>query len=133
MRRLSLALAMALCIGPWAITSARSEGLHTGAQASFAPPPQSRFELTVDSIRRPNLVGWTPAALRWSADSRHLYFDWRKPGAKKKSSTFVVGRDGGTPRKLTDQEKEKVPPADGRWDKAHQRVLFVDDGDVVMV
>jgi hypothetical protein len=69
------------------------------------------------------LVGRFPPPLFRLAEA------WRK----KKSSTFVVGRDGGTPRKLTDQEKEKVPPADGRWDNAHQRVLFVDDGDVVMV
>ena len=26
-----------------------------------------------------------------------------------------------------------MPPANGRWDKAHRRALFVDDGDIVMV
>ena len=26
-----------------------------------------------------------------------------------------------------------MPPANGRWDKAHRRVLFIDGGDVVMV
>ena len=83
-------------------------------------------------MRGPNLVGWTPTALRWSADSRHLYFDWRKPG-EKESSTYVVGRDGGAPRKLTDEEVKNVPPANGRWDKAHRRALFVDDGDIVLV
>ena len=50
-----------------------------------APSPRGAgFELTVDSIMRgPDLVGWPPTALRWSADSRQLYFDWRKPGEKE--------------------------------------------------
>jgi hypothetical protein len=127
MRRFGLAPATALLIGPLIIN------VPAGAQVSPAPSPQGRLELTVDSIMRgPNLVGWTPTALRWSADSRHLYFDWRKPG-EKESSTYVVGRDGGAPRKLTDEEGKNVPAANGRWDKAHRRVLFVDDGDVVMV
>ena len=142
MRRFGLALATALLIGPCLISIRGSAGLQAGptarksgsAAAQAAPPAAAgRFELTVDSIMRgPSLVGWTPTALRWSADSRHLYFDWRKP-ADKESSTYVVGRDGGTPRKLTDEEGKRVPPANGRWDKAHRRVLFVDDGDVVMV
>ena len=109
----------------------RSTGAQSRPAAGLARP--ARFELTVDSIMRgPDLVGWTPTALRWSADSRNLYFDWRKPG-EKEASTYVVDRDGGEPRKLTDDEVKTVPPANGRWDKAHRRVLFVDDGDIVLV
>ena len=92
-----------------------------------------RFELTVDAIMRgPDLVGYPPTELRWSADSQKLYFEWRRPG-EDRASTYVVGRDGGTPRKLTDDEVKYTPPATGRWDKAHRRVLSVDGGDVVLV
>ena len=92
-----------------------------------------RLELTVDSIMRgPKLVGWPPSALRWSADSRSLYFDWRKPGDKE-ASTYVVGRDGGEPRKLSDEDVRNVPAAGGRWDAAKRRVVFVDGGDIVLV
>jgi dipeptidyl aminopeptidase/acylaminoacyl peptidase len=141
MRRFSLALATALLLGPSIIsTISGSAGVQAGLRAQKAGAAQAgpaaaagRFELTIDSIMRgPDLVGWTPAALRWSADSHHLYFDWRKPG-EKESSTYVVGRDGGTPRKLTDEEVKNVAPANGRWDKAHRRALFVDDGDIVLV
>jgi dipeptidyl aminopeptidase/acylaminoacyl peptidase len=101
--------------------------------ASSAAARNPAFELTVDNIMRgPDLVGWPQTGLRWSADSQKLYFEWRKPG-EDKASTYVVGRDAGTPRKLSDDEVKTVPPANGRWDAAHRRVLFVDGGDIVLV
>jgi dipeptidyl aminopeptidase/acylaminoacyl peptidase len=88
--------------------------------------------LTVDSIMRgPDLVGWPPTSLRWSTDSTQLFFEWRKPG-EKEAATYVVGRDGGEPKRLTDAEAEDAPPAAGRWDKARRRLLAADDGDVVL-
>jgi dipeptidyl aminopeptidase/acylaminoacyl peptidase len=45
----------------------------------------------------------------------------------------VVARGGGAPRKLSDEERRSAPPANGRWDTAHRRVLFVDRGDIVLV
>ncbi len=42
------------------------------------PPakPDGKFALTVDNIMRgPDLVGYAPDNLRWSADSQKLYFD----------------------------------------------------------
>jgi dipeptidyl aminopeptidase/acylaminoacyl peptidase len=100
--------------------------------ARTAPPP--KFELTVDSIMRgPKLVGYPQTGLRWSGDSSRLYFEWRRP-ADDEAATWVIGRDGGDPRKLTDEERKSAPPAaGGAWDKAHRRVLFVDQGDIVLV
>ena len=91
------------------------------------------FDLTVDSIMRgPKLVGYPPTGLRWSGDSSRLYFEWRQP-ADDEASTWVVARDGGQPRKLTDEERRSAPPVNGRWDSAHRRVLFVDRGDIVLL
>ena len=91
------------------------------------------FELSVDSIMRgPKLVGYPPTGLRWSGDSSRLYFEWRQP-ADEETSTWVVARDGGTPRRLTDEERRTAPPVNGRWDTAHRRVLFVDRGDIVLL
>ena len=87
MRRFGLALATALLLGPSIITAGpRAQKSSAGPQAGAA----ARFELTVDGIMRgPKLVGWPPTALRWSADSQHLYFEWRKPG-EEEASTYVV-------------------------------------------
>jgi dipeptidyl aminopeptidase/acylaminoacyl peptidase len=125
------AVALLLATGV-AVHAQRSAGPSAGPNASGTDARP--FELTVDSIMRgPDLVGYPPTGLRWSGDSQQLYFDWRKPG-EDKASTYAVGRDGGAPRKLTDEDAKNVPPATGgRWDKAHRRVLFVDGGDIVLV
>ena len=106
------------------------------APALLAQAPTSkdvRFALTVDSIMRgPALVGYPPEGLRWSADSQKLYFEWRKPG-EDEASTYVVSRDGGSPAKLTDEQKALAPPATGRWNKTHRRVIFVEKGDIVLL
>ena len=104
----------------------------TGAQRPSPAPAPTRLQLTVDSIMRgPELVGWPPTQLRWSPDSRHLYFSWRKPGDKAEA-LYVVGRDGAAPRKLSDEEAGNAPPANGRWDAAKRRLLATDGGDVVI-
>ena len=73
---------------------------------SRASPKTDKFPLTVDSIMRgPDLVGYPPDGLRWSADSQKLYFDWRKPG-EDEASTYVVGRDGGAPVEVDGRAEE---------------------------
>jgi dipeptidyl aminopeptidase/acylaminoacyl peptidase len=91
------------------------------------------LQLTVDSIMRgPDLVGWPPTGLRWSVDSEHLYFEWRKPG-EKEAATYVVNRDGTELRKLSEGDARNVPAANGVWDRARRRMVFVDSGDIVMM
>jgi len=103
----------------------------SGAKA--AAKTSGGFELTVDSIMRgPKLVGYPPTGLRWSGDSTRLYFEWRRPGDDE-AFTYVVSRDGGEPKKLSDAERRSAPPVNGVWDKAHRRVLFVDRGDIALV
>src|SRR3954468_21311455 len=108
------------------------------AHLAGAPPAAKAraaggFELTVDSIMRgPKLVGYPPTGLRWSGDSSRLYFEWPTAGDDE-AGTWVVAREGGQPRKLTDEERRTAPPVNGRWDKAHRRVVFVDRGDIVLL
>src|SRR5437899_1019026 len=101
--------------------------------AGAPAPTKVGFELTVDRIMRgPKLVGYPPSGLRWSGDSARLYFEWRRPG-EDEPSTWVVAREGGEPRKLSDAERRNAPPANGVWDAAHRRVLFADEGDIVLL
>ena len=91
------------------------------------------FPLTVDSIMRgPELVGNPPNNLRWSGDSKELYFEWLIP-KDDQASTWVVGRDGGAPKRLSEIERRTAPLANGQWDAKRRRILGVDRGDIVII
>src|SRR5512139_1450887 len=96
-------------------------------------PPAARMALSVDSIMRgPGLVGYPPSGLRWSGDSRDLFFEWRKPG-EKEGATYVLSQNTTAPRRLTDAERRLAPPVGGAWDTARRRVVFADAGDIVVI
>src|SRR5687767_5872744 len=98
-----------------------------------SPKPQAAFELTVDSIMRgPELVGNPPNNLRWSGDSKELYFEWLMP-KEDQTATWVASRDGGAPRRLSETERRNAPLPTGQWDAARRRVLGVDRGDIVVI
>ncbi len=109
--------------------------LATVAGAQVEPAAKTApLRLTVDSIMRgPDLVGHPPTGLRWSGDSKRLYFEWRRPG-EDEAGTWMVGADGTQLTPLTEDARRSAPPAaGGRWDRTHRRVLFVDRGDIVLV
>ena len=98
-----------------------------------SPKSQAPFALTVDSIMRgPELVGNPPNNLRWSGDSKELYFEWLIP-KDDQPSTWVVAREGGAPRRLSETERRLAPPANGQWDAKKRRVLGVDRGDIFII
>jgi dipeptidyl aminopeptidase/acylaminoacyl peptidase len=119
------------------VLSVASVSAQEGSQVSRTSRPQdlktSGFTLSVDSIMRgPELVGNPPNNLRWSGDSKELYFEWRIP-KDDQASTWVVGRDGGEPRRLSEAERRLAPPANGQWDARRRRILGVDRGDIVII
>jgi len=114
------------------VSSAAISSLLLFASLHAQRPSSGTFPLTVDSIMRgPDLVGSAPSSVRWSGDGKQIYFDWQKPG-EDESSTYAVAREGGDPRKLSDEEARRTPPAGGRWDAARKRLLAVDRGDIVI-
>jgi dipeptidyl aminopeptidase/acylaminoacyl peptidase len=91
------------------------------------------FPLTVDSIMRgPELVGNPPSNLRWSGDSKELYFEWRMP-KEDLAATWVVARDGIGLRRLTEADRLSAPLPNGQWDATRRRLLGVDRGDIVVI
>jgi dipeptidyl aminopeptidase/acylaminoacyl peptidase len=114
------------------VVSVAATTADTQSQGS-AQPSAARFELTIDSIMRgPALVGYPPSDLRWSGDSKELYFEWRTHG-EDVPATWVVGRDGGEPRRLSDEERLTAPLTNGSWDASRRRILGVDRGDIVVI
>ena len=114
-------------------------GVMTLSAQQPAPPgagpaaPSGKLTLSVDSIMRgPDLVGFPPSGLRWSGDSRDLFFEWRKPG-EKEGATYVLSQNTTAPRRLTDEERKLAPPVGGVWDEARRRVVFAEGGDIVVL
>ena len=98
-----------------------------------ASEPNGKFELTIDNIMRgPGLVGYEPRAVRWSADSQRIYFQWKRADEprEKDFDTYVVGRDGAGLKKLTEEEARNAPPAGGELSKDKKLTLFTEDGDL---
>jgi dipeptidyl aminopeptidase/acylaminoacyl peptidase len=96
-------------------------------------PPVKPFTLTVDSIMRgPRLVGYPPAGVYWSQDSRHVYFRWKQSDETrlKEMSLYVVNRDGTGLRRLSDEEARQAPPANGELSKDKTIIVFSEEGDI---
>ena len=83
-------------------------------------------------MRGPELVGNPPNNLRWSGDSKELYFEWRMP-KEDVPATWVVARDGSGLRRLSEADRRSAPLANGEWDAARRRILGVDRGDIVVI
>ena len=94
-----------------------------------------KFELTIDSIMRgAELVGYEPEAVRWSQDSRKIYFRWKRAGEPRvdEMATYTVNRDGGGLRKLSEEEAKQAPPTSGELSKDKKNTVFTDSGDIFL-
>jgi dipeptidyl aminopeptidase/acylaminoacyl peptidase len=106
---------------------------NAGSPRADGGSANGKFELTIDNIMRgSDLVGYEPLAVHWSPDSQHIYFQWKQAGEprEKDFDTYVVNRDGGSLRKLTEEEAKNAPPVFGERSKDKKLTLFVEDGDV---
>src|SRR5262247_2077700 len=103
------------------------------AQQQSQQSSPKRFELTVDSIMRgPDLVGYEPTRVYWSQDSQRVYFRWKRAGEArlKEPDLYVVNRDGGGLRKLSEEEAKQAPPLAGDLSKDKKMTVFAEEGDI---
>ena len=99
----------------------------------FQARTAEKFSLTVDNIMRgPALVGYEPAQIRWSYDSQSVFFQWKQSSDKPSAplDTYMVGRDGSPPRKLSDAEAKQAPPAFGQVSRDQRLTVYSRDGDL---
>jgi dipeptidyl aminopeptidase/acylaminoacyl peptidase len=103
------------------------------ALALLSAQTASRFALTIDNIMRgPALVGYEPAQVRWSGDSRRIYFQWKQAADKQDAplDTYVVARDGSGLKKLSDDEAKLAPPFGGDSTQDKRLIVYARDGDI---
>jgi dipeptidyl aminopeptidase/acylaminoacyl peptidase len=102
---------------------------------AFQATPAGKFALTIDNIMRgPNLYGYEPAQVRWSGDGERIYFQWKQASdpQDKDPDTYVVNRDGGNLRKLSDSDAKLAPPAFGDSTRDRKRTVYTRDGDIFL-
>jgi dipeptidyl aminopeptidase/acylaminoacyl peptidase len=92
--------------------------------------PPTRGWLTVETIMRdPAWMGTAPSQVFWSEDGEWVYFNWRREGDEG-DSLYVVSARGGTPRRVSIEERKKLPARFGSYTRDRSRKVYVRDGDV---
>jgi dipeptidyl aminopeptidase/acylaminoacyl peptidase len=83
-------------------------------------------------MRGPDLVGYEPTRVYWSQDSQRVYFRWKRAGEArlKEPDLYVVNRDGGGLRKLSEDEARQAPPLGGDLAKDKTMTVFAEEGDI---
>jgi dipeptidyl aminopeptidase/acylaminoacyl peptidase len=99
----------------------------------FEAHTAEKFALTVDNIMRgPGLVGYETAQVRWSFDSRRLFFLWKRASDPLAAplDTYAVNRDGTELRKLSGREATEAPPFSGDTSQDRRLTVYTRDGDI---
>jgi dipeptidyl aminopeptidase/acylaminoacyl peptidase len=105
------------------------------AQARQQP---ASFELTVANIMRgPEHVGEPPAAIRWTDDSRWVYFRWKEGGRtwSEPAGLYRVAATGGAPVRLSDAAADSVGPllAPGELSPDERSRIVAYQGDLYLI
>jgi len=84
---------------------------NSGHAQQAATAAATTFDLSVRNIMRgPELVGSPPSAVRWTDDSRWIYFRW-KPGGRpwhEQPALYRVPASGGAPERLSDDAADSL-------------------------
>ncbi|HEX7242019.1 MAG TPA: prolyl oligopeptidase family serine peptidase [Longimicrobiaceae bacterium] len=116
---------------PSALLLALAVAAPAEAQAPAAARPA--FDLSVANVMRgEGLVGRSPSEVRWSPDSRWVYFRWRQPESRDTAtSVYRVAAAGGAPQRLDDTLADRVAPTQGGSWSADRRFRAMErNGDV---
>jgi dipeptidyl aminopeptidase/acylaminoacyl peptidase len=122
------------------VIAASASPAHAQSTAAYVPEiaRDADFELSINSIMRgPELVGEAPTGVRWTDDSRWVYFQWRPGGTAwhERRSLYRVSGDGGAPEKLDDDQAETAAPLIASGDLSPDRRWRVSSvsGDLYLV
>jgi dipeptidyl aminopeptidase/acylaminoacyl peptidase len=103
------------------------------SQATNPEAKPTRGWLTVDTIMQdPKWMGISPSNVFWSEDSRRVYFNWRS-GGDESDSLYVTEADGGTPRRVTLEERKHLPSRFGSYTNDRKKKLYSRDGDLFLL
>jgi dipeptidyl aminopeptidase/acylaminoacyl peptidase len=89
-------------------------------------------ELTVEKImRNPLWMGTSPSDIRWSVDSKTLYFNWN-PDKNPADSLYKITTLQPLPQKVAKAERLALPEQ-GTYNQAYTRMVYEKDGDIFLL
>jgi dipeptidyl aminopeptidase/acylaminoacyl peptidase len=108
--------------------------------AEYVPAPAQAhdFELSIESIMRAEAnVGQAPTQVRWTDDSRWIYFQWQPGGLEWDAgrSLYRVPAEGGEPERIDEVEARRLAPLYAGGDLSPDRTRRVTSvsGDLYLV
>jgi len=100
--------------------------------ASTGVIAQKLDTLTIEKIMRdPKWIGVSPSNIRWSDDSKHIYFNWN-PNSTERDELFSVTPADIKPVKMSIEEQKELTPEFGTWNKKHTLKLFQKNADIFL-
>lgn len=99
----------------------------------FSQQVANRSALTIEQIMKgEEFVGFLPENPFWSEDGKTIYFSWN-PNMDTLRSLYKIGLDGGKPLKVSVEEQKSLPAANGVYNKARTKKLYVKNGDLYLL
>jgi dipeptidyl aminopeptidase/acylaminoacyl peptidase len=96
----------------------------------FAASAQKLEVLTVEKIMRdPKWMGVSPDNIRWSDDSKKIYFTWN-PDKTERDELFYISPNNIKPQKATLTQRRDMIPDNGKWNKKRTLKTFEKNGDI---
>ncbi|MBX2964851.1 MAG: S9 family peptidase [Cyclobacteriaceae bacterium] len=88
-------------------------------------------ELTVEKIMRdPKWIGTSPSNIRWSHDSKTIYFNWNPENAPG-DSLYKITLQNRTPQKVSKAERMSLPGI-GTYNTAQTKMVYEKNGDIFL-
>jgi len=89
-------------------------------------------ELTVEKIMRdPKWIGTSPSNIRWSHDSKTIYFNWNPENAPG-DSLYKITLQNRTPQKVSKAERMSLPGS-GTYNNAYTKMVYEKNGDLYLL
>ncbi|MBD1363626.1 S9 family peptidase [Mucilaginibacter sp. ZT4R22] len=99
----------------------------------FAGASAQKLEtLSIEKIMRdPKWMGVSPSKVRWSDDSRKVYFNWN-PKSEERDGLFSITPTNLKPREVATEEQRDMAPENGSWNKKRTLKAFERNGDIYL-
>ncbi|RYU87917.1 S9 family peptidase [Mucilaginibacter terrigena] len=99
----------------------------------FAASAQKLEVLTIEKIMRdPKWIGTSPDNIRWSDDSKKIYFTWN-PDKAERDERFYISPNNIKPQKATLAERRDILPDNGKWNKKRTLKTYEKNGDIYLL